>query len=69
MLFSTGEDGLMIIWDLKTNICIHQKRLDAIASCIQFSPDGNLLVIGYYNGSFKIVDTKVINNYSDIIQS
>ncbi|CAM9158468.1 unnamed protein product, partial [Scytosiphon promiscuus] len=44
---TAGGDGTVRIWDAMTRSLLRMTRLDSPASCIDYSPDGELLVVGF----------------------
>lgn len=47
IMMSTGEDQKLIVWDTENNSLLMVKSLGQTPTAIRFSPDGELLVIGF----------------------
>ncbi len=47
---------MLAIWDIKSRRQMKFARLDCPADCIEFSPNGAYLAIGYQNGQVTILD-------------
>ena len=47
IMVSVGEDQNLIIWNTEDNILLFVKSLGMTPTAIKFSPDGDLLVIGF----------------------
>ena len=59
IMISVGEDKTIYLWDIEQNNILFKKNLDVIPTCCRFSPDGDLLVIGFVDGVFIIYDSKI----------
>ncbi|CBJ26175.1 conserved unknown protein [Ectocarpus siliculosus] len=44
---TAGSDGTVRIWDALTRSLLRMTRLDSAASCVDYSPDGELLIVGF----------------------
>lgn len=52
----------LCIWNSSTNNLMKKMQLKVIPTACKFSPDGKLLVIGYLNGNFEILDFGIDQN-------
>lgn len=59
IMVTTGEDNVLYIWDTEKNQILTSKEYKFKPTAIKFSPDGNLLVIGFINGTLLILDSKI----------
>jgi len=59
IMVSCGEDNVLYIWDTDKNQILNCKEYKNKPTAIKFSPDGNLLVIGFINGTLLILDSKI----------
>ncbi len=62
IMFSIGEDSALFIWDTEKNSLLDLRELPFRPTAIKFSPDGNLLVVGFINGMVWILDAKIDRN-------
>ena len=60
ILASVGDDQQLLIWNSEANCILGQKYLKQRATCCKFSPDGDILVIGFQNGQITLIDMQVI---------
>lgn len=61
-MVSVGEDQNLNLWDLDSNQILLVKFLGVTPSAIKFSNDGDILVIGFVNGSIMVLDSKIVKN-------
>ena len=47
---TTGDDGFLRVWNLKTHKEVFAKNLDGISRACSFSPDGTALAVGFGSG-------------------
>ena len=59
IMVSVGEDNILYIWDTDKNQILSSKEYKHKPTAIKFSPDGNLLVIGFITGTLLILDSKI----------
>ena len=59
IMVSVGEDNVLYIWDTDKNQILSSKEYKNKPTAIKFSPDGNLLVIGFITGTLLILDSKI----------
>ena len=58
-IYTWGRDCMLGVWDLKQRKQIHYTKLDSGGDVLAFSPDGSLLVLGFLNGSFIVLDANL----------
>lgn len=61
IMATIGRDRIVCFWDLRRNQIIDRNFLSAMttATCIKYSPDGSLLLIGYMDGSIKVFESQI----------
>ena len=57
ILVSVGNDETLMFWDIHENTPLLTKNLGIQASSLDFSPDGNYLVVGLVNGVFLMMES------------
>ena len=50
------------MFDTKTHILLRQENLGLTPTAIKFSPDGDLMIIGFSNGDLQYFDSKIHKN-------
>ena len=55
MLVSVGNDETMMLWNLDKKVPLVSKNLGTQATCIDFSPDGEQIIVGFINGNFMTI--------------
>jgi len=62
IMATIGRDRLLCLWDLKKKQIIDRNFLSAmtVATCLKYSPDGSLLLIGYMDGSVKVFESQIV---------
>jgi len=55
---SAGEDKLLAVWDASHRRRISTGRLQEIARCVAWSPDGNHLAVGFVGGFLGVYDSR-----------
>ncbi len=58
LLVTSGDDGLLKIWDPGQGVLLRQLSLSAPASALAFSADGAILVAGTTQGEVRLWDTQ-----------
>ncbi len=66
-MISVGEDRSLFIWDVEKNKLLQRRFLQSFSSsslsksvsCIKFSPNGNVLVLGFFDGTIMFLDSKI----------
>ena len=53
---TVGQDNMLAIWDLTSRRQRKFAKLDCAANCLRFTSDGQLLAIGYTNGTLTVLD-------------
>lgn len=59
------EDSTLRIWDVASRKQTHRLELNKPALCCAYSPNGELLAVGFSDGSFALFET---GDYSEIIR-
>lgn len=58
LLVTSGDDGLLKIWDPGQGILLRQQALSAPANALAFSADGAILAVGTMGGDVRLWETK-----------
>jgi hypothetical protein len=61
-MVTIGEDQIMCMFDLTLNKLIKIVYLKLTPTVVKFSPDGDILVIGFINGDLRLYDSKMKKN-------
>jgi len=60
---STGHSGLLQLWDYEEKRMLLLRMFDSLyGHCLAFSPDGELLVIGFTNGLVKVLSADTLQD-------
>lgn len=60
IMISVGEDKNLCLWDIEKNKLLNNKKyLEDYPTCVKFSPDGDSIIVGFINGKFQIMDSKI----------
>ena len=62
VMVTVGDDQKLMIWDTQNNVLLLVRNLGMSPSAVKFSPDGELLVIGYQVSMVMVLDSKMQRN-------
>ena len=62
LFVSVGEDMNLCLWDAEKCKLITMRNIGLMPSAIKFTPDGELLAIGFINGALMLLDAKITMN-------
>jgi len=54
VLVTVGQDESIMYYDIDGQMLLLMKQLEGAPSALKFSPDGNLLLIGFLDGSMLV---------------
>ena len=61
-MVSVGDDQFMCVYDTASNRLLRSENLGQTPTAIKFSPEGDLLIIGFANGDLQYFDSKIRKN-------
>lgn len=59
ILFTTGEDQLLCIWDIEKNVLLRQMRLEYSPTTLKYCEAAEILAVGFSNGTVYLLDGKM----------
>lgn len=67
LLVTSGDDGLLKIWDPGQGILLRQLGLSAPANALAFSADGAILAVGTMEGDVRLWETQTWREFSPFL--
>ena len=56
-----SDDKTLKLWSLKEKKMLKSYPLSQAARCVDFSPNGKFIAVGFKNGSFAVFEVRVEN--------
>ena len=60
VLVTIGNDKMLCLWNTTNMELMDRINLGVVPTCVKWSPDGTLLVVGFFTGILKIYESKAV---------
>ncbi len=64
VMYTIGEDQHLYLWDIEKSKLLSVVNQGLMATAIKLSPNGEILAVGFINGTFVLLDAKMDTNNS-----
>jgi WD40 repeat protein len=61
-MVTVGEDKILSLFDLNNNKFVKCISLEKTPTVAKFTPNGELLIVGFANGDILVYDSQIIKN-------
>ena len=62
VIATVSDDKTLRLWSVKEKKMLNSHALSQAARCVDFSPNGKFIAVGFKNGSFSVFELKSVEN-------